>query len=105
MATGYDISASAASGISEATPFYNSAGIYFDSNSSGGIDAGPNSSGAVTPTAARSITQAAPNAQPDNAVVGYAVPAAQVQSNSMLYYIIGGVALVGILIFTILGRK
>ncbi len=91
MAAGWDISASAASGISDAFTLNNNAGIYFHSSDAGITS--KNEAGDVTPTAARSLQQA-PNPQRESAQLqdfgsALAVP----ESGNTLLYIIGAGAL------------
>lgn len=108
MASGYDISASASSGISASTPFYNNAGISFGKSSQQG-GGGDSSGGTVVATASRQQAggnQAIPDSQ---ALQSYYANSANVPmgggTNWLPWIIGGGVLIVGVILFFVLRKK
>lgn len=105
----YDISASAASGISASTPFYNNSGISFGKSSQTG-GGGDSSGGTVVATASRQQAggnQAIPDSQAmQSYYANSGAVATSAVSRAWIPYAIGvGVLVVGFVLFFMLRRK
>ena len=106
MASGYDISASAASGLSSGDSFYNMSGINFRGSSADGGDVKA-SGGSVVPTASRS-QQGGNQAVPDsNAMLAYQPggPVVSAGTNWLPLIISAAGVLVSIVAIFLLRRK
>lgn len=91
---GLDFGATAA----QSSPFYNESGIYFNSPGAGGISDSPTSSEAVPRSKA-----VVPNAIADSTIPygSFSNP----PDNSILYYIIGAIALIGVAVFFVFRKS
>lgn len=108
MSAAYDISASAASGISASTPFYNNSGISFGKSSQTG-GGGDSSGGTVVATASRQQAggnQAVPDSQAAQSYYANSgATATTAVTNWIPWMIGGGVLVVGVILFFVLRKR